>query len=390
MAGDSIACPHCGGTIAISEVLANQVRGDIESRLQKEHEKRLQTAVQQAQSKAQDALNLELEDLRQQLVERERSLDQSRQLELEVRKKARDLEEKQKHIELELQRRLDEQRKVIESEVAADSDERHRLKLLEKEKQINDLRTALDDARRKSAQGSSETQGEVLEDDLEQSLRAVFADDDFAAVLKGQRGADILQTVRDRSGTAYGTILWEAKNTKNWNPAWTTKLRDDQRNASANLAILVSLAQPDDTKGFRHLDNVWVTDIHTYIALAMALRQQLVAVGLARRAAKDRGTKTAQMYDYLTGDQFCQRIEAIVETFGALSEGLNKERRAMERLWREREKQIERMALNTAGMYGELRGIVGNSLPAIPNLELEIDDDSDDQLDALLEAPAQG
>jgi hypothetical protein len=177
--------------------------------------------------------------------------------------------------------------------------------------------------------------------------------------------------VRHRTLRVCGTIVWEIKNTRHWQPAWIDKLKADQRAIGANLAVLVSTALPDTLVEFGRIDGVWVAGLRAWPALAVALREQLVEVAFAHAAAEGKSEKMELLYHYLAGDQFRRRIEATVETFTALRNGLTREGNAMERIWNEREKQIERVLANTAGMYGEVRGILGQSVPPVPALEVD-------------------
>ena len=243
----------------------------------------------------------------------------------------------------------------------------------EKEKQIKDLRKALDAAKRKSEQGSQENQGEVLELDIQARLEQLFPQDQIRPVPKGVRGADLIQEVRNAAQQACGNIVWETKNTKNWQQGWLDKLKDDQRTIGAEIAVLVSAALPEDIDGFGHLDGIWICGLRTWPALAAVLREQLLQVAFAHAASEGKQEKMDLLYRYLAGDQFRQKVQGIVEAFEALQSQLNRERRAMEKQWKEREKQIERVINNTVGMYGEMSGILGGSLPGIPSLELDPD-----------------
>ena len=343
-----------------------QLDEELEARLKKqEHVLR-----QQLEQKARQAAAVEINDLQEQLKEKDSRVEEAQKKELEIRKQARLLEEKQKNLDLEFQRKIDEERKAIEEKISKQFSDETNLKLREKEKQINDLRKSLEDAKRKSEQGSMETQGEVLELDLEQRLRSEFVHDTVSPVPKGIKGADVVQEIRDTSMNECGKIIWEAKNTKNWQPLWIQKLKDDQRQIGANIAILISIALPEDIKSFGMVEGVWVTDIHSSLPLASALREQLIQVNFARNASQGKSEKMEVMFNYLSGDEFRQRVEAIVETFSNMQDQLNKEKRAMERIWKEREKQIQRITTNTIGMYGDVRGIIGSSVQTIPALEL--------------------
>ncbi len=325
----------------------------------------------------------ELNDLKSQLEDKQKNLLKAQELELALRKQTRELEEKQKELDITLQRKLDEGRKEIETSVAEKIHAESDLKIKEKEKQIDSLRKSLEDAKRKSEQGSQETQGEALELDLEYKLRQQFPQDNIDAVSKGVRGADIIQTVVNNQMQPCGKIIWEAKNTKNWSQAWVQKLKDDQMASSANLAVLVSNVLPDGVTGFAQIDGVWVCGVANALALVSALREQLIQLNYARLSAKGKDEKMEMMFQYLTGDEFRQRIETIVSAFDTMQLQIIKERRAMEKQWREREKQIERIMLNTTGMHADVKGIFGNSVQEVKALELDDGIDND-----LLEGPS--
>ena len=440
MESSHIKCPQCGTDIEVGEVLSRQVTAEVEARLRREAETRLQQAVAQAQARERDAVRLQIRDFEQQLSEKERAVRdaearelalRARQRELETREKqleqdveqrvaareqaltkkiqaeatraasqelealrqslqARDaameearqrelallkerqvLEEQRKNMELDYQRRLAAERQQLEAQLAGKYAAEADLKLKERDKQIEDLRKSLADAKRKSEQGSMETQGEALELDLEANLNLHFPHDTIAPVAKGIRGADVVQTVRNAGMDDCGAIIWETKNTKAWNSAWIEKLKDDQRSIGASQAVLVSVVLPEDIRTFGQLDGVWVTSVAASIPLALALRQQLISVAFARSASEGKSEKMELVYQYLSGDAFRQKVEAIVETFVGMQEQLNREKRAYARIWKEREKQIERIIENTAGMYGDVRGLIGTSVPEIQGLTLE-------------------
>lgn len=382
MAETVITCPSCGCRIPLSEALSAQLRGQLQAAVQAEHEARLREAVaaaearakslvSQAEQRARDAAALELKLLNEQLVEQRQRAAQAQQAELDLRRRAAELEERQRTFDLELARRLDEERRRLEEGIRKAAAEEQSLQLKQKEKQIEDLRKALEDAKRRSELGSQELQGEVLELDIQAALERQFPADRIEPVLKGARGADIVQRVRNERLEECGVIVWETKNTKNWSPAWIAKLKEDQRAMGATLAALVSVALPDGIDELGRVEGVWVTGRSTYLALATALREQLIQVSFARLASEGKNEKMELLYQYLSGDEFRQRVEAIVEAFTAMQAQLAKERRAMEKQWAEREKQIQRVIGSTTGMYGALQGIVGGALAAIPALELE-------------------
>lgn len=376
----SFNCPNCGEHIEISDLLSDQIRSDVVAEFEKDKQQALTQALSHAEKKIkqgiqenEEKLSLELRDLKAQLLEKNQQAEQAQKQELEIRKKARTLEQKQQQMEIEMQRRLDSEKELLSTQIKAQLDQEFTFQLSKKEKQIEDLRKSVAEVKRKSEVGSQEMQGELLELNLEEQLRTTFSHDQFSPVSKGVRGADILQNVRNELQESCGLIIWEAKNAKRWSQRWIEKLKDDQRQVSASFAVLVTSSMPDSIKNFGQIDGVWVCDLSTYLGLTVALRKHLIDVAFTRQASQGKNEKVEMIYQYLSGEEFKQRIEAIVESFNSMQAQLIRERRAMEKIWKEREKQIERMANNTIGMYGEMRGIIGSGLPSIKALELDDD-----------------
>lgn len=347
-----------------------EVQRKLDAEVEKQLSQKLADAEARAAKKAEGKYNDQLKDLEESLAEQNESLKAFRQQELEFRKKQRELERAKEDAELEVQRKLDEEREVIRKEIESKAAEQHRLKELEQGKVINDLRKNLEDMKRKAEQGSMETQGEVLELDFEEQLKSFFPHDDIAPVPKGIRGADLIQTVKTPYGQECGILLWEMKNTKAWSTQWISKLKDDMIETRAAISILVSVALPENIARFGEQDGVWVSDPLSAIPLAAALRQQLVVLDRERQASVGKNEKMEILYQYLAGTEFKQKIEGIVEAFTGMQDQVNRERRAMEKQWKEREKQIERVIKNTVGLYGDMQGIIGGQIPEIPALEL--------------------
>jgi hypothetical protein len=372
-----ITCPNCGTEIELTEALAAPLHAELEAahqlelaetqaRLRREAE----ALVSRAQAKAREDASTEKRMLECELADERERRKAAQEAERELRKEKNALESRARDLDLEVARRVDAEKVRLEDGIRRTIAEQHDLKLKEKEKLIDDLRRALDEAKRKSEQGSQERQGEVLEVDVEAELKRRFPHDLISPVAKGARGADLVQEVRNGDGRSCGQIIWETKNTKHWQRSWLDKLKQDQRAAGANLAVIVSTALPDGIAEFGRVEGVWVASLRAWPALALALREQLVQVAFAHAAADGKHEKMELLYHYLAGDQFRSRVQAIVEAFTTLQSQLNRERVAMERIWKEREKQIERVLANTAGMYGEVRGLVGSSLAEVPALEL--------------------
>lgn len=377
MTDTQITCPNCGTAIELTEALAAPLHARLDAahqaqiaQVRRDADVRLTALVSQAERKARDDAALERHMLQNELEDERRRREAAQQAELALRQEKSALESRARELDLEVARRVDTEKQRVEETLRRDFAEQQGLKLKEKDKLVEELRRSLEEATLKTQQGSQERQGEVLEIDVQAELERRFPHDLISPVPKGARGADLVQEVRD-AGRACGTIVWETKNTKHWQPAWLDKLKHDQRSLGASLAVIVSAALPDGIVEFGRIDAVWIAGLRTWPALAVALREQLTQVAFAHAAAEGKHEKMELLYRYLAGDQFRGRVEAIVEAFTALQTQLNRERLAMERLWKEREKQIERVLANTAGMYGEMRGIVGSSLPDMAALELE-------------------
>lgn len=325
---------------------------------------------EKARKEAEENQKIQLSDLQEQIKEKSERLEKAQQQEIELRKQQRQLEEDKKAFELEISRKLDVEKQKIAEKVAVELEESYRLKDAEKNKQMTDMRKQIEELKRKAEQGSQKIQGEVLELELEQLLKDEFPFDEIDSVSSGVKGADILHTVKTQSGRVCGKILWETKRTKTWSDGWVQKLKDDQREAKADLAVIVSEVLPKGFHHFRQIHGVWVTDIPSALSLALALRVVLIQVATTRAIQTGKEEKMEVVYNYLTGIEFRNRVQAIMEGFIAMKRDLDSEKRAMTNVWAKREKQIERVIQNIAGMHGDLEGIVGSSLPVVKVLEL--------------------
>ncbi len=382
MSQDSIKCPKCGTVIPLSEALSH----DIEERARQKFELQLSEKETEYQSKlkkqreelelkikkqAEEAVGADLADLKAQVEDGKRKLKQAQEIELSLRKRQRELEDREKSVDLEVARKVGEEREKVESTARTRFEEQHKLKDAEKDKKLSDALKQVDELKRKMEQGSQQAQGDILEVELEGMFKREFPFDVIEAVSTGVRGGDIIQTVKTQSGRTCGKILWETKRVKNWSESWVQKLKDDQGDAKADTAVLVSEALPVGFHHFRQMTNgVWVTDIPSALFLALALRVVLVQVANAKEVESGKEDKKDFIYRYVTGPEFRNRVTAIIEGFRAMKEDLESEKRAMQKIWGSREKQIERIISNTAGMYGDLEGLAGTALPNIKILEL--------------------
>ncbi len=393
-----ITCPKCGNKIQLTEAFTHEIeeklRSQFENEIKKkdtEREKALEAQEKefeeklaqerekfekQAKKRAEESLATELKDLKEQLEEKSKQLESSRKQELDLRKRQRELEEMEQNLKLENERTLDEERKKIRKNAEKKVAEEYHMRELKKEKQLNDLRRQIEEWKRKAELTSQQAQGEVQEIELETILAQQFKTDAIEPVAKGVRGADIIQRVHDENGRLCGSVIWESKRTKNWGGDWVQKLKDDQRNAKAEIAVIVSSALPKEVNGFGKYEGIWVTDFSSAIGLATALRINLIDVAHASNALQGKNEKMELIYKYLLGTAFKQRVEAIVESFVSMKADLDAEKRSMEKIWAKRESQIERVIKNTAGMYGDLQGIIGSALPEVKILELPTGDNA--------------
>ncbi|MBF0215933.1 MAG: DUF2130 domain-containing protein [Candidatus Omnitrophica bacterium] len=385
MANELIKCPACGAEFELSQAIARDMETafskkyqaqmkEFEEKARREMKEQMETAQKKfsedARKKAEAALKGEIDELKVELDSKTKRLDESRREEIALRKRQRELEEKEKALELETARRIDAERKKIQEDTLKNSEERYRLKDAEKDKQLSDMKKQIDELKRKAEIASQQNQGEVLELELEAMLKDEFQFDDIEPVGKGQKGGDIIQTVKTQSGRVCGKILWETKRTKAWSDTWIQKLKDDQRDTKADIAVLVSESLPKGMSQFRVIDGVWVAALSSSLSLALALRVVLTQVARERQLETGKKEKMELVYNYLTGVEFRNRVEAIVESFLAMKHGLDRERTAMNKIWDKREKQIQRVLLNIGGMQGDIEGLSGMTLPRIDALEL--------------------
>ncbi|MFZ2300959.1 MAG: DUF2130 domain-containing protein [Gallionella sp.] len=313
----------------------------------------------------------ELADLQDALNANNEKLAEAQKAQAELIKKQRELDDAKRELELTVERRVQDGLTEVRTQARKEAEDEQKLKVMEKEQTIAAMQKQIEDLKRRAEQGSQQLQGEVQELEIENLLRSKFPFDAIEPVPKGEFGGDVLHRVVGAGGQPGGTILWEFKRTKNWSDAWLAKLRDDQRTAKAEIAVIVSQVLPKGVETFEMVEGVWVTHPRAALPVAMILRQSLLELALVRQSSEGQQTKTEMVYQYLTGPRFRQRVEAIVEAFSTMQEDLDKERKAIMKQWAKREEQIERVMGATVGMYGDLQGIAGKSLQEIEGLSLQ-------------------
>ncbi|MBT3294124.1 MAG: DUF2130 domain-containing protein [Verrucomicrobia bacterium] len=406
MAAENIKCPQCGIEIEVAEVLRQQVAEELTAKAdaelnagrieiatarkklelqqvalttQKETlDRQVKEKLQEREAELRKKMKVELDevnaaemaDLRSALESKDEAVKKMQAQELALRKEARQLEESKASLELDIARKMDQEREKIRRQAVDQYAEQHALKEKEKDRLIQQLKESLEDAKRKAEQGSVEAQGETLEDDLEEWLKSNFPYDEIEPVKKGVQGADVKQHVKDSTGKPVGTILWESKNARNWSASWVQKLKDDQRNAGADIGMLITAALPPDIKQFGPKDGIWITGYPIPVGVVRLMRESIMRVAYERQASVGKDEKMEALYAYLTGPEFRQKVETIVETFAAMKTQLESEKRSMTRIWNAREQQIGRVLDSTIGMHGQMEGLIGGAMPTIAALEL--------------------
>jgi hypothetical protein len=414
MAEPTIICPKCKNEIKLTESLAapliESTRLDFEKRLaQKDldvagREKSIQereealskskdsletqvaTRVQQERGKiaveeakkAKLALSNDIEqktkevaDLQEILKQKDAKLTEAQKTQADLLKQKRELDDAKRELDLTVEKRIAEGLTATRQQARKEAEDELKLKVSEKEQTISSMQKQIEDLKRRAEQGSQQLQGEVQELELETLLRARFPHDNIEPVPKGEFGGDALQRVHNPLGQPCGTILWESKRTKNWSDGWLAKLRDDQRTAKAEIAVLVSPVLPKDVEAFDLVNGIWVAHPRVAIPVAIMLRASLMELAVARQSSEGQQTKSEMLYSYLTSPRFRLRVQAIVEAFSNMKEDLDKERKVITKQWAKRDEQIERVMQATVGMYGDMQGIAGKTLQEIEGLEMK-------------------
>ncbi len=397
-----IKCPQCGTDFEPDEA----VRAEVESRLraqmkdwQKKKEEEFNIQLQQkeqenlkmlaeerrklgAEIEAQLKKKLEndyetrMKFLQQQNADIEAKLQLSHEKELQFLKKEQEIINRGKELELELQRKLNEETNRIGNDIRRQEEEKNQMKFKEYEKQLEDQKRLVEEMRRKAEQRSMQLQGEVQELALEELLRSSFVYDVISEVGKGVRGADCIQTVRNNLGQDCGKIIYESKRTKDFSPDWVEKLKADMRSQGADIAVIVTQAMPKDMNCFGEYNGVWVCTFAEVKAVAQVLRDSVIRIHTVAKSQENKGDKMTLLYNYLTGVEFTEQWKAIREGFMSMKISIQKERDAMERIWKAREKQLEKILLSSSHIRGSIDGIAG-----MESIDMNLLDDGMDLID---------
>jgi hypothetical protein len=380
----TIKCPNCEHEFEPNESIREEVQKELRSKmtewqkqqqqkfdqqLQDERKKVLQDAEAQLRKSITADFENQLRLLEQNNKDNEEKLKQARQQQLEFLKKEQELKNKEAEMELSVQKKLQEEREKLAGEIRKLEEQRiaaketeFQLRLKEMEEKLEAQKKLAEEMRRKAEQGSMQVQGEVQELLLEEMLRTAFPFDLISEVGKGVRGADCIQTVRNNFGQECGKIIFESKRTKDFAADWIEKLKADMRNQNADVAVIVSQALPKDMNGFGEKDGVWICGFAEVKPVVQMLRDGIIKVSSALKSQENRGDKMSLLYNYLTSREFAEQWQAIRESFMNMKLSIQKERDAMEKLWKAREKQLEKVLLNAAHIRGSIEGISGTDV----------------------------
>ncbi|MFK7876590.1 MAG: DUF2130 domain-containing protein [Paracoccaceae bacterium] len=370
-----IQCPKCSNEIELTEQLAGPMIADLRASHMDELAKR-ETQAAKAVAEAQEAAigsakaqaAAEFAALQTRLKDQDEKLRNAQKAQAEALKREQILQDKEAELDLTLQKMLAAERPALAEKLAREAEDKAALKLAEQAQVMDGMKRQIEALKQKSEQGSMQTQGEAAEIVLEDTLAGAFPIDEFVPIAKGASGADLRQNVTGPNGVT-GSILWESKRTKNWTAGWLAKLRDDQRSSGCEVAVITSQALPEGVESFGLVDGIWVCAPRYAVPLAASLRQGLIDVASAKARAIGQDSKMELIYDYLTGTQFKQRVDAIVERFEDMQDNLRKERVFIEKQWALRAKQIDLVIASTLGMHGDLQGIAGRAMPEIESVE---------------------
>lgn len=405
-----ITCPNCGTEIDVQDILVHKVEEELQKKFnaklaeekrkyeteaesfkkekeafeklkKKENElfaKRLDEKVKEEKEKFTADLKKKLQEeqveqfalLQKELNEKSEKLKELNKSKAEIEKLKREKDELKESIEAEAQRTLNKKLLEEKERIRKAEEEKNELKFREYEKQIEDQKKLVEEMKRKQEQGSMQMQGEVQELAIEEWLTSNFPLDEISEVKKGARGADCLQTVNTRTIQNCGTIYYESKRTKEFQKSWIEKFKADIREKGADIGVLVTDAMPSDLQRMGLKDGIWVCTYEEFKGLCFVLRESVIQLSAALISQENKGDKMNMLYNFLTSNEFRLQIEAIVEGFTQMKEDLESEKRAMQRIWKTREKQIEKVVTNTVNMYGSIKGIAGNAIGTVTALEL--------------------
>ncbi len=405
-----IKCPKCGANIDVNDVLYHQLEEQIktdfdkksairekeiqkqldEVQLEKEQIKKqkdtmnelvakeVQTKLKSEKNKLeksireqlQDETSEQIKDLQKELDQKSSQVKELNKTKAEVEKLKREKDELRDQVAFEKEKEFSDKLKEEKRKIKKQSDDENTLKIKELEKKLEDQTKLAEEMKRKAEQGSMQLQGEIQEIELENILRNLYPYDEIIEIKKGQRGADIIQIVKTNQGSECGKIYYESKRTKNFDYGWLQKLRDDNLDTKSDVLVIVTEVMPGDSEfKYFYKDGVWICSFSEIKGFSLVLRQGLLQIHAITITQQGKETKMELLYDFLTSQEFRGQFEAIIEGFKSLQDSYSDEKLKMQKIWKEREKQLEKILSNAVNFYGSLKGIAGASIPDIKMLE---------------------
>ncbi|WP_343604016.1 DUF2130 domain-containing protein [Fluviicola sp.] len=415
---NQISCPNCGTPIDVNDILAHQLEEQIQRKyqlqlneardefaqkqdiLQREKEafeekkrrenelfqERFEQKLKEERKSLEEKLKIKLSQeqdeqfalLQKELNEKSEQIKELNRSKAEIEKLKREKDELREQVEAEAQKKLNLQLQEEKEKIRRSEEERNELRMKELLKQLEDQKKLTEEMKRKQEQGSMQLQGEVQELAIEEWLMAQFPLDTIEEIKKGARGGDCIQTVHTRTQQNCGTIYYESKRTKEFQPSWIEKFKADIRDKGSDIGVLVTEVMPSDMERMGLKDGIWICTYEEFKGLCSVLRETIIRISSTLVSQENKGDKMHLLYDFLTSSTFRMQVEAIVEGFTQMKADLESEKRSMQRIWKQREKQIEKVIVNTIDMYGSVKGIAGNAVQEVKSLELPGSSDTDD------------
>ncbi|MEM5538537.1 DUF2130 domain-containing protein [Olleya sp. AS48] len=415
---NQIKCPNCGTSIDVQDILSHQLEEEIKQKYQSQiaaekkryesqqeqlkqekldfeqkkkrenvlFQERLENQLKEDKKEIEAKLKLKLKEeqsdqfaaLQKELNEKSEQVKELNRSKAEIEKLKREKSELKEAAEAEAQKKLNEILVAEKEKIKKSEEDKNELRFKEMQKQLEDQKKLTEEMKRKQEQGSMQLQGEVQELAIEEWLAAQFPLDTIEEIKKGARGGDCIQIVHTRTEQNCGTIYYESKRTKDFQPSWIEKFKADIRDRGVNIGVLVTEVMPSDMDRMGLKDGIWICNYDEFKGLCAVLREGILQVNNAIITQENKGDKMDLLYDYLTSNTFRMQIEAIVEGFTQMKSDLESEKRSMQRIWKQREKQIEKVVTNTIDMYGSIKGIAGNAIQSVKALELPGFDEDDD------------
>jgi len=377
----TVKCPNCSEVIDITEMMRHQLKEqfkqeitqrieDEKANLKKNHDKEVQMLKEQVKKETLEVHANKLKDLQEALDKKDKRLKDFNNKEMELLKLQRKHQSLKEDLELDFEKKLNQKLEQERSKIKNNLESESELKIKELEKKLQDQVELTQQMKKKQEQGSMQMQGEVLELALENYLQDQFPLDTIEEIKKGVNGADCLQTINTHQKSNCGTIYYETKRTKSFSQGWIEKFKADIRDKNASVGVLVSEVLPDDINGIGQKDGIWICNFSSLKLAVHILRKAVIDISFTEAKHVGKSDKMSLLYNYLTGNEFKLQVEAIVEGFTQMQEDLDAEKRAMKRLWKKREKQLDKVVDSTLSMHGSITGIAGSAIKSISSLDL--------------------